>query len=110
MSTRGAGRGGGSSSDSGTGRSRGGGRAPSSGAPTDGRVKVGVAWINPNEVGENYLQDMVDDGFRLRVSFDIESLDEIPEGFVVLGFPNKNKVGRAPDFDFVALPPRPRTG
>jgi hypothetical protein len=89
----------------GRGRGRGSSKKAKGGAPDDGRVKVGVAWINGAE-SEDYLSDMVDDGFRLRVSFDIEDLGEIPEGFTVLGFPNRNKKGKAPDFDFVALPPR----
>ena len=93
---------------SGRGRGRTGGTTtPTTGTDNQDRVKVGVAWINGNNA-ETYLADMVADKIYLRYSMDIEQLTDIPEDWNILAFPNKNKVGQAPDFDFVALPPRPQ--
>ena len=106
-----------SSGRGGRGRSGGGSTSattpPQTGASnsserTDGGVKVGVAWINGRQNAETYLDDLVSDGIYLRFAFDVKDLNEIPEGYNVLAFPNKNKVGQAPDWDFIALPPRPQ--
>jgi hypothetical protein len=69
-------------------------------------VKVGVAWINGDKVDSKvYLDDMLADGLYLR--FNLDDFEDIPEGYRIFGFPNKNKTQpTAPDFDFVALPPR----
>jgi hypothetical protein len=67
------------------------------------RVKVGVAWINGDKAGP-YLPDMLADEVYFRMSLD--DFDQIPEGWRIFGFPNKNKKGKAPDIDFVALPPK----
>lgn len=93
----------------GTGRGgRGGGRGRSGGSgggnSNDDRVKVGVAWINGQPDGADYLADMNTDGVYLR--FSLDDFGQIPEGWNIFGFPNKNKVGKAPDIDFVALPPK----
>lgn len=67
------------------------------------RIKIGVAWINGDGAAP-YLNDMLADKVYLRYSPDEH--DPIPEGWKVFGFPNKNKQGKAPDIDFVALPPK----
>jgi len=67
------------------------------------RVKIGVAWINGDKSGP-YLRDMLADEVYFRMSIDAH--DPIPEGWKIFGFPNKNKKGKAPDVDFVALPPK----
>jgi hypothetical protein len=67
------------------------------------RVKVGVAWINGDKAGP-YLPDMLTDQIYLR--FSLDDFEEIPDGWRIFGFPNKNKKGKAPDIDFVALPPK----
>jgi hypothetical protein len=67
------------------------------------RVKVGVAWINGDKAGP-YLGDMLADGVYLR--FSLDDFEGIPQGWNIFGFPNKNKKGKAPDIDFVALPPK----
>lgn len=71
------------------------------------RVKVGVAWINGDKAGP-YLPDMLADEIYFRMS--IDDHDPIPEGWKIFGFPNKNKKGKAPDVDFVALPPKEGQG
>jgi hypothetical protein len=87
------------------GRSRGGSDQKSGGDSynNDKRIKVGVAWIN-GERADGYLDDMLGDKVYLR--FSLDEHPEIPEGWNIFGFPNKNKQGKAPDIDFVALPPR----
>jgi hypothetical protein len=100
----GRGRSGGDQGGGGRGRSGGGGNWDD-----DGRFKVAVGWVNgkADEAAVNqYLPDMLADGIYLRVSFEDGFDGQIPEGFKVFGFPNKNKKGRAPDFDFIALPPQ----
>jgi len=87
----------------GRGRGRSGGSNTGGGENTDQRVKVGVAWIN-GDGAESYLDDMLADKIYLR--FSLDEFDTIPEGWKIFGFPNKNKKGKAPDIDFVALPPR----
>jgi hypothetical protein len=62
--------------------------------------------MKEGDASEAYLADMVTDGFYLNFRFEEGFDGQVPEGFNVLAFPNKNKKGRAPDFDFMALPPR----
>ncbi len=104
---RGAGRGGESTpSGGGSGRASSGrssGRGGGDSYNTDERIKVGVAWIN-GPGADPYLNDMLADKVYLR--FSLDDFPEIPEGWNIFGFPNKNKQGKAPDIDFVALPPK----
>ncbi|KKK89220.1 hypothetical protein LCGC14_2735300 [marine sediment metagenome] len=98
----------------GTGRGRGRGRSQEGsssksgdgGYNNDERIKVGVAWIN-GQKADGYLDDMLEDSVYLR--FSLDEHPEIPEGWNIFGFPNKNKQGKAPDIDFVALPPRDKS-
>ena len=102
----GTGRGGRSSSGDTGGSGRGGRGSTSGGGDSynnDDRIKVGVAWIN-GKGADPYLNDMLADGVYLR--FSLDDFGDIPEGWNIFGFPNKNKQGKAPDIDFVALPPR----
>lgn len=71
------------------------------------RVKIGVAWINGDKAGP-YLGDMLTDQVYFRFSMD--DFENIPDGWNIFGFPNKNKKGKAPDIDFVALPPKENSG
>lgn len=86
----------GSSEDSGESR----GNRGSSGGGDSNRIEFGAAWINPDDIREPILQDLLNsDGGRIVIAVDQDI--EVKEGERIYAFPNDNDNPRAPALDLV---------
>jgi len=66
----------------------------------DGRIKFGVAWINPDNIRGPILDDLLGaDGGKLSIAVDDDI--EVKAGTRIYAFPNDNDNPKAPAFDLI---------